>query len=289
MNIAAADAHVPEIERSIGTTKERTRGTIQGMPFRRIPRVMVNAIVERAIRGLNQFPARCTRRRLRHQTPDTISPLTIMTGMPGPDYNTFKIEFGSYAQVFEANDPTNTMRTHNTGAIALYPNDGEGGGYTFMSLVTGKELNRSVWTPLPMPEHVVRRVEAMGLAQGQPLMVLGEPIFEWAPGAPVEDFVDQPVEDEGANIDPLGPIINNLCVAEVPAVTIFDEDEFLPPDEPAEPDPVEEDDVFQEPDPAIEDPQEDGFGIDVNDTAEVIVPETVVEENGVEEVASRQH
>jgi hypothetical protein len=70
------------------------------MPYRRIPKIMVNAIVERAIRGLNQFPAR-------DGVSDTISPLTIMMGMPGPDYNACKLEFGGYVQVFEANDPTN--------------------------------------------------------------------------------------------------------------------------------------------------------------------------------------
>jgi hypothetical protein len=40
----------------------------------------------------------------------TLSPLTIMTGGPNPDYNDMKIEFGVYAQVFEANDPTDTVR-----------------------------------------------------------------------------------------------------------------------------------------------------------------------------------
>jgi hypothetical protein len=99
---------------------------------------MVNAIVERAIRGLNQFPAR-------DGVSDTISPLTIMTGMPGPDYNTFKIEFGSYVQVFEANDPTDTMRARNTGAIAMNPTGNTGGGYTFMSLMThdGKRIEQN--------------------------------------------------------------------------------------------------------------------------------------------------
>jgi hypothetical protein len=41
---------------------------------------------------------------------DTLSPLTIMTGRPTPEYNDIKIEYGAYAQVFVDNNPTNTPR-----------------------------------------------------------------------------------------------------------------------------------------------------------------------------------
>jgi len=44
MNIADADDHVPEVERSIRTVKERIRCTIHGLPFRRIPKVLGRAI-----------------------------------------------------------------------------------------------------------------------------------------------------------------------------------------------------------------------------------------------------
>ena len=75
---------------------------------------MMRAAIESANKSLNQFPAK-------NGASDTMSPLTIMTGRPSPDYNNLRVEFGAYAQVFEANDPTNTVKARTTGAIALTP------------------------------------------------------------------------------------------------------------------------------------------------------------------------
>jgi hypothetical protein len=122
MNIADADDHVHEVERSIRTVKERVRCTIQGLPFRRVPKIMIRAIVEGAHKSLNQFPVKDGASEIR-------SPLlTIMMGRPRPDYNDLKIELGAYALVYEANDPTNTNKTRATGAIALTPTGNAQGG-----------------------------------------------------------------------------------------------------------------------------------------------------------------
>jgi hypothetical protein len=161
-----------------------------------------------------------------------------------------------------------------------------------MSLVTGKLLTRTEWTDLPMPEYVVARVEAMGLSEGQPLMIHGEPIFEWAPGAPVEDLADQDIEDEGAYDEPHAPVIIDLGTVADPALDTFDEVITVLPEELH---PAEEDAFFQEPDPMIKDlpkevvPQEEGVVFPQageageEETAEAIVPETVFEEDGDEE------
>jgi hypothetical protein len=71
--------------------------------------MMTRAIVEGAHKSLNQFPAK-------NGASDILSPLTIMTGRPRPDYNNLKVKFGAYALVYEANDPTNTNKTRATGA-----------------------------------------------------------------------------------------------------------------------------------------------------------------------------
>jgi hypothetical protein len=75
---------------------------------------MTRAAIEGAHKLLNQFPAK-------NRVSNVMSPLTIMTGRPSIDYHDLKIEFGSYAQVFEDNNPTNTVRSRTTGAIALTP------------------------------------------------------------------------------------------------------------------------------------------------------------------------
>jgi hypothetical protein len=195
LNITDADDHVPEVERSIRTTKERTRCTVQGLPFRRIPKVMMRAAIEGAHKALNQFPTK-------NGASDILSPLTIMTGKPRPDYNDLKIGFGAYALVYEANDPTNTNKTRSTGAITLTPTGNAQGGYFVMSLTTGRRLSRHQWDELPRPDGVIAAVEAMAEAQEQPVFENGTPVFEWSPGIAIADEHVPPIiidlMDQGA-------------------------------------------------------------------------------------------
>jgi len=52
------------------------------------------------------------------------------------DYNLLKVEFGAYILVFfKDNNPTNTTKSRNTGAIAFMGNSE--GDYHFISLTTG--------------------------------------------------------------------------------------------------------------------------------------------------------
>ena len=114
LDVCAPDDHVYEVERSIRTVKERVRCTMHSFPFKRIPRVMVRAVVEKAVKNLNQFPAKDGIAR-------NMSPLTMITGKPFPDYDTLLSEFGTYVHIYEDNDPTNTTRAQRTPAIALNP------------------------------------------------------------------------------------------------------------------------------------------------------------------------
>jgi hypothetical protein len=191
LNVADADDHVAEVERSIRTIKERTRCLVQGLPFKRIPRTMMRAAIENANKVLNLFPAK-------NRVSDTMSPLTIMTGRPTPNYNDMKIEFGSYAQVFESNEPTNTVKARTTGAIALTPTGNTQGGYNFLSLATGRKLSRQQWDMLPMPDRVIAAVELMAAAENQPLVGQGAPLFEWSPGvAIIDEEPTQIIQEEG--------------------------------------------------------------------------------------------
>ena len=89
---------------------------------------MIRGAVENAHKGLNQIL-------VRDGASETLSPLTIMTGKPSPNYNDMKIEFGEYAQVWEEDCPTNTVKARTTGAIALTPTGNAQGGHYFLSLV----------------------------------------------------------------------------------------------------------------------------------------------------------
>ena len=70
---AAADDHVDVVERCIQTVKADCRTITHGLPFKRVPRIMVTEMIVHAIRNRNMFPS-----------PDgvstTLSPLSIVTG-----------------------------------------------------------------------------------------------------------------------------------------------------------------------------------------------------------------
>jgi hypothetical protein len=176
--ICARDAHVPEVERSIRTVKERVRATCHGLPFKRLPRMVIRGLIAHATSSLNQFPNK-------NGISDTLSPLTIVTGRGNVDYNKLALEFGEYVLVFEDNDPTNTLKARNTPAIALNPTGNAQGDYYFMSLVTGRRLRRNKWTSLPMPTAAIRDVERIAERENQPLLEGHTPLFEWRPNHPI--------------------------------------------------------------------------------------------------------
>jgi hypothetical protein len=177
LNVTSEDEHVPEVERYIRTLKERARAAHNTVPFKRMPGVMIVELVHASNYWLNMFPAN-------DGVSATQSPRRIMTGQVG-DYKIHgQLQFGEYAQVHESHD--NSMASRTTGAIALRPTGNVQGGYCFMSLSSGKRLNRYAWTSLPMPGEVIDRVHA--LARRNPAG--GEIAFGWRDGTEVLDDVE---------------------------------------------------------------------------------------------------
>jgi hypothetical protein len=149
MNRVAHDEHVPEIERYTRTTKERTRCIYTILPFKKIPARITIEMVYTSVFWLNMSPPA-------DGVSTTHSPRNIICGHQ-LDYTTHcKLEFGTYVQVHEQHD--NSVATRTTGAIALRPTGNTQGGYYFYSLTTGRRLNPSHWTALPMPAEVIERV-----------------------------------------------------------------------------------------------------------------------------------
>jgi hypothetical protein len=158
-----ANTHVGEIEKSIHTVKERLRTCVHGLPFKRLPKLFIKHMLADVIRCLNQFP-------WRNGISDTLSPACIMTGIAPPDFQHMRIKFGSYIQVFEDADPTNTPRAHTLGAIALNPIGNAHGNYNFLSISTDAKISRHNWTKLPITDTAIARVEALAFLDEQPLI-----------------------------------------------------------------------------------------------------------------------
>ena len=157
LNGASRNEHVPEIERYIRTVKERTRCMYNSVPFKQFPRMMIAEMVYASIFWLNSIPAN-------DGVSDRLSPRSIMVGSVLDYHRHCRLEFGSYVQVHEEHD--NTMATRTVGAIALRPTGNAQGGFYFMSLESGRKLNRNHWTELPMPKEVIDRVQVIARQTG---------------------------------------------------------------------------------------------------------------------------
>ena len=82
----------------------------------------------------------------------------IILGSPNIYYNKLKFAFGAYAQVYICTTDSTKQRTLET--IALRPAN-ERGGYHFIFLATGKQLQDFIWTELPRNDHVISRVKEL--------------------------------------------------------------------------------------------------------------------------------
>ena len=220
LHVTTTNTHVGEIERSIRTMKERMRTTAHGMPYTRLPRVMVKELVTQATDLLNRFPSG---RGLTREH----SPAAIITGAAKPDYNHFQLEFGAYVQLYD--NTTNTMKSRTFGAIALHSTGNADGSYAFMSLVTGERVTRApgFWTELPITDLAIARVHAIAKAEGQPPLQEKNLLVEWRPDQPLDedaydhDYAPSPPEQDDGDTLP-SDIFEPIDGAEIQALTAED-------------------------------------------------------------------
>lgn len=122
LNLAAAGEHVPEVERSIRTLKERTRAAIHGLPFKRHPTQLIIANVRHHNSWLNRFSAK-------DGVSSTLSQRQIVWG-DSPDFALHcRLEFGSYCEIFQPLQTTNTTAARTVGGLALYSANNLQGGF----------------------------------------------------------------------------------------------------------------------------------------------------------------
>lgn len=153
LNVTSNDVHVGDIERYIRkTVKEQACSTFHLTMFKKMPVMMIQHLISGSVFWLNAF--------LTDQGVSTIlSPRMIMTGKSVDYHQHCKIMIGAYVQVHEKHD--NSMEARTTGVIALQPTGNEQGGYNFMSLTKGKQLNCNHWQELPMPQDVIIHVHKL--------------------------------------------------------------------------------------------------------------------------------
>ncbi len=153
-NTTAAKEHVSEAKRTIRTVKEQTQGLLATLPFAHIPRRMKIEFVYFMVLWMNAFP-------VKSRISQTYSPGELLIRW-WLDYKKHCwVALGTYCKVHDEPVLTNTMgwRTHE--AIALGPTGNLQGSVKFYCINTGRVLKRRSFTPMPMPDLVIKLVNAI--------------------------------------------------------------------------------------------------------------------------------
>ncbi len=162
LNEANAQEHVPEIERTIRTEKERIRCQVHRMPFAgQMPILMHKKLVQFVTRWLNCFPPK-------GGVSQTHSPRAIVTGRGIDHKKHCLIPFGSHVEATTENNPTNSMSERTISGIYLGPKDVQQRGHMIMNLNTGRLIERGIKAvkEIPMTKAVIARVRELGACDG---------------------------------------------------------------------------------------------------------------------------
>jgi hypothetical protein len=193
-NTTAAKEHVSKAERAIRTIKERTRGLVATLPFQHIPWRMKIKFVYFMVLWLNAFP-------VKNGISAVYSPPELLVRWQMDYSKHCRVLTGAYCEVHDEPSPLNTMTPRTHKAIAMGPTGNLQGTVKFFCLTTGCILKQHSFTPYPMPDRVIKRVNAIGLGekQGCTFWFLNrrqEP-YEWTDTVPEDDpeFQDL-LEDE---------------------------------------------------------------------------------------------
>ena len=159
MNYTNTDDHVPEAERNNRTIKERFRATVNGLPFKTMPKAMIRKLVQLCVKQLNMFPAK-------GGVSPYLSPYTIITGKAVDYEKDLKVPFGTSVQATKESKPYNTPEPRTIDGICLGPTTNMQGGYEILALPTGRVITRARVIEVPMTDLVIQKIEALADEQG---------------------------------------------------------------------------------------------------------------------------
>ena len=148
------------------------RAIYNTLPFDKVPARLVIEMAKTAIFWLNAFP-------VVGGASGNRSPRTILTGQKVDYKRHCRFQFGEYQKVdykrhcrFQFGEYTQTHEEHNNsmnprtvGALALRPVGNGQGSFYFLSISTGRVLNRLHATALPMPNDIIEKIHRMARQQ----------------------------------------------------------------------------------------------------------------------------
>jgi hypothetical protein len=122
INTMAAKEHVPEVGRRIHLIKERGRGILNTLPFKKMPRVILIELIYHVVLWLNAYPTKSG-------VSDTLLPREIVLQQKLNFKRHCKACFGAYCEAHDEPTPLNTMVSRLTPAIILGPTGNIQGTY----------------------------------------------------------------------------------------------------------------------------------------------------------------
>ena len=125
------------------------RAIYNTLPFHKVPGCLVIEMAKTEVFWLNAFTPFGGASRV-------LSPRTILTGQKVDYKRHCRFQCGEYAQTHEEHD--NSMNPRTVGALALRPVGNGQGSFYFLSVTTGRVLNRLHATALPMPDEVIDKI-----------------------------------------------------------------------------------------------------------------------------------
>jgi hypothetical protein len=205
VNTTAAKEHVPEVKRRIRLIKERGRGILNTLPFKKMPQIMLIELIYHVVLWLNAFLTKSG-------VSETLLPREIVMRHKLNFTKYCRAQFGSYCKAHDEPVPTNTMVTHSTPAIVLGPTGNIQDTYKFFSLETGKKIKRRKLMAYPIPDLVIKQVEAFGKSSSGVFNFADRNsiLFEW--NEVVDECPEGIVEED--------VVLYPSLVAEFPGVTL---------------------------------------------------------------------
>ena len=126
------------------------------LPFQKIPAQLVIEMAKTAVFWLYAFP-------VTGGASQDLSRCTILMGQQVHYKRHCSYQFGENAQTHEGHN--NSMNPRMVGAIALCPVGNGQGSFYFLSIATGRVLNRLHATAFPMPDDVIDELHRMARQQ----------------------------------------------------------------------------------------------------------------------------
>jgi hypothetical protein len=185
--------------------KEQGRGIFNTLPYKKMPQLMLIELIYHVVLWLNAFL-------MKSGVSATLSPREIVLRHKLDFAKHCKALFGSYCEAHDKPVPSNTMATRAIPAIVLRPTGNLQGTYKLLNLATRKKIKRRSFTAYPMPDFVIKQIEALG-QQNLPgvfnFLDRNRVLFEWNDN--VNKYTKGLVKED--------VVLYPLLVAEFPGIT----------------------------------------------------------------------